>query len=158
MLLKLILIGKLKDRSWDAHCKEYLRRLGAYGKVECIELPDSNPENEALLIARELEKDRTAEVVVLGEEGKEFTSTQLAEKLPSIDRKMVFIVGGPYGISPLIKQRANWMWSLSKLTFTHEMARLILCEQLYRAFNIAHGGAYHHLSDEEIASQKRRSK
>ena len=73
MLVKLILIGKLKDRSWESHCQEYLRRLGAYGKVEYVELPDSDPISEAKLIQRELERDKGAEIVVLGEEGREYT-------------------------------------------------------------------------------------
>ena len=114
MLVKLILIGKLKDRSWEAHCQEYLRRLGAYGKVEYVELPDSNPEAEAKLISRELDRDKGAEVVVLGEEGKEYTSIELANKIPAVNRKIVFIIGGPYGVDPEIKQRADWIWSLSK--------------------------------------------
>ena len=156
MFVKLILIGKLKDRNLDALCREYLRRLGAYGKVEYLELPDSDPAGEAKLILKELEKERNAEIVVLGEEGKEFTSIALSARLSAIDRKIVFIVGGPYGIDPQVKQRANWLWSLSKLTFPHEIARLLLCEQLYRAANLAHGGAYHHLSAEQQGASKRR--
>ncbi len=156
MLIKLILIGKLKDRSWEAHCQEYLRRLGAYGKVEYVELPDSNPEAEAKLISRELDRDKGAEVVVLGEEGKEYTSIELANKIPAVNRKIVFIIGGPYGVDPEIKQRADWIWSLSKMTFPHEIARLLLCEQLYRAYNLAHGGSYHHLSDEQKQALKKK--
>ena len=156
MLVKLILIGKLKDRSWEAHCQEYLRRLGAYGKVEYVELPDSNPEAEAKLISRELDRDKGAEVVVLGEEGKEYTSIELANKIPAVNRKIVFIIGGPYGVDPEIKQRADWIWSLSKMTFPHEIARLLLCEQLYRAYNLAHGGSYHHLSDEQKQALKKK--
>ena len=156
MLVKLILIGKLKDRSWESHCQEYLRRLGAYGKVEYVELADSDPISEAKLILRELERDKGAEVVVLGEEGKEYTSIELSQKIPAINRKTVFIVGGPYGVAAEIKQRADWIWSLSKMTFPHEIARLLLCEQLYRAFNLAHGGSYHHLSKEEKLSQNKK--
>ena len=157
MLIKLILIGKLKDRSLESHCQEYLRRLGAYGKVEYTELPDSDPESEAKLILRELDKDKNAQVVVLGEEGKEYTSIELAARIPAIDRKIVFIIGGPYGVSAQIKQRADWIWSLSKMTFPHEIARLLLCEQLYRIYNLAHGGSYHHLSKEQEASGRKKS-
>ena len=156
MLIKLLMIGKLKDRSWEAHCQEYLRRLGAYGKVEYVELPDSTPETEAKLLMRELEKERNAEVVVLGEEGREYTSIELARKIPTIDRKIIFIIGGPYGVAAEVKQRANWIWSLSKMTFPHEIARLLLCEQLYRICNLAHGGSYHHLSKEEKQAQNRK--
>jgi len=149
MLMKLILIGRLKDRQFEERCQEYLRRLRAYGKVEYLELPDSDPASEAKLIRRELERDRGAEVVVLGEEGREYTSIELARRLPAVDRKQIYIVGGPYGVAEEIKKEASWIWSLSKMTFPHEIARLLLCEQLYRAWNLAHGGSYHHLSDAE---------
>ena len=76
-------------------------------------------------------------------------------RLPSIDRKIVFIVGGPYGVAAEIKQRADWIWSLSKMTFPHEIARLLLCEQLYRAWNLANGGSYHHLSDEQKQNSRK---
>ena len=145
MLMKLILVGKMKDKALDAKCAEYLKRLRAYGKVEVVELADSNVENEAKAIARELERDRVRDFIVLTEEGKEFTSVQLSERLCTSDRKLVFLIGGPYGIAPEIKAQAQTLWSLSKLTFPHEIARLLLCEQLYRAMNIAQGGSYHHI-------------
>ena len=147
MLMKLILIGRLKDKSLEEHCQEYLRRLRAYGKVETVVLPDSDPGSEAKLIRRELDRDRGAEIIVLGEEGREYTTVELAKKLPAADRKLVFIVGGPYGVAEEIKRGSAWIWSLSKMTFPHEVARLLLCEQLYRVYNLAHGGSYHHLSD-----------
>ena len=80
---------------------------------------------------------------MLSEEGRQFTSTEFAAKLGSFDRKIVFVIGGPCGLAPEVKQRADLLWSLSKLTFTHELARLLLMEQLFRATNILHGGSYH---------------
>lgn len=142
--MKLILIGKLKDRSLQSKCDEYLKRLRHYGKLEVVELADAGIENEGKAILKELEKDRVRDFIVLTEEGKEFTSCQLSARLASSDKKLVFLIGGPYGIAPEVKIAANTLWSLSKLTFPHEIARLLLCEQLFRAMNIANGGSYHH--------------
>ena len=143
MLLKLVLIGKLKDRALQARCDEFAKWLSPYAKLEIVELPDSNVAKEGLAIVKALEKERSAAVVVLSEEGRQFTSTEFAAKLGSFDRKIVFVIGGPCGLAPEVKQRADLLWSLSKLTFTHELARLLLMEQLFRATNILHGGSYH---------------
>lgn len=143
MLLKLVLIGKLKDRALQARCDEFAKWLSPYAKLEIVELPDSNVAKEGQAIVKALEKERSAAVVVLSEEGRQFTSTAFAAKLGSFDRKIVFVIGGPCGLAPEVKQRADLLWSLSKLTFTHELARLLLMEQLFRATNILHGGSYH---------------
>lgn len=143
MLLKLVFIGKLKDRAIQARCDEFAKWLSPYAKLEVVELPDSNVAKEGQAIMRTLDKERSAAVVVLSEEGAQFTSTQFAAKLGSFDRKIVFVIGGPCGLAPEVKQRADLLWSLSKLTFTHELARLLLMEQLFRATNILHGGSYH---------------
>ena len=87
---------------------------------------------------------RNALVVVLTEEGREFTTAEFSAYLGRADRKIVFVIGGPFGLAQEVKQRAGLLWSLSKLTFTHEMARFLFCEQLYRALNLLNGGAYHH--------------
>ena len=144
MLIKIIAIGKIKDRALAAKCQTYLRRLGAYGKVELVELPDSDVSGEGAAVLRELSRDRVCSFWVLSEEGREFSSIELSRRLADCDRKLVFLVGGPYGIADEVKRTAECLWSLSKLTFPHEIARLLLCEQLYRAMNLAHGGAYHH--------------
>ena len=68
---------------------------------------------------------------------------KFAEVLGKFDRKVVFVIGGPYGLAPEIRVKADLLWSLSRLTFTHELARLLLFEQLFRAVNILHGGSYH---------------
>ena len=143
MLMKAIVVGKLKDKMMQSRCDEYAKWIGSYAKLEVRELADSTPEQEGQAIVRELDKDRNAYVVVLSEEGREFTTRQFAEHLGQLDRKVIFVIGGPYGHIPAVKQRANLLWSLSKLTFTHEIARLLLYEQLFRAVNILHGGHYH---------------
>ncbi|MBO5643829.1 MAG: 23S rRNA (pseudouridine(1915)-N(3))-methyltransferase RlmH [Lentisphaeria bacterium] len=144
MLMKLILVGKLKDKMILSKCEEYLKRLRHYGKLEVVELADSGIESEGKAILKELERDRVRDFIVLTEEGKEYSSVQLSNRLVSSDKKLVFLIGGPYGIAPEVKAAADTLWSLSKLTFPHEIARLLLCEQLFRAMNIANGGAYHH--------------
>lgn len=143
MLIKCLFVGKLKDRAMQVRCNEFAKWLSPYAKVELIELPDSTVQKEGQAILKALEKERTSAVIVLSEEGHEFTSARFAEKLGCFDRKVVFVIGGPYGLLPEVKERADLLWSLSKLTFTHELARLLLLEQLFRATNILHGGSYH---------------
>lgn len=143
MFLKAIVVGKLKDRFLQARCDEYAKWIGGYGKLEVRELPDSTTEKEGAAILKELEHDKGAFVICLTEEGRQFTSVDFSAYIQKIDRKVVFIIGGPYGISPTVKEKSNLLWSLSKLTFTHELARLLLFEQLFRAANIASGGHYH---------------
>lgn len=142
MLIKVLAVGKLKDRALHARCEEYLKWISTYGKAELQELPDSNVQKEGQAILKALEKERGC-VVVLTEEGREFTSEKFAKWLGSQDCKVTFVIGGPYGLAPEVKQRATLLWSLSQLTFTHEMARFFLAEQLFRAGNILHGGKYH---------------
>ena len=143
MLIKTIFVGKLKDKSIQARCDDFMLWISPYAKTEVRELPDSSVPKEGQAILKELDKDKNAFVIVLSEEGKLFSSTQFAAKLKQIDRKIVFVIGGPYGLDPAVKQRADLLWSLSPLTFTHELARLLLCEQIFRAININHGGHYH---------------
>ena len=143
MLLEILAVGKMKDRALQARCDEYQTWLGAYGKVKMELVPDSTPDKEGTALLRHLDKEQGAHVIALTEEGQEYTSVAFARHLESIQRKVVFVIGGPDGLSPAVKQRADELWSLSRLTFTHEMARFLLLEQLFRAQNILHGGHYH---------------
>ena len=143
MLLKVLVIGKLKDKNFQSRIVEYSKWLTQNNKIEILELPDSTKEKENELLLKHIEKENHAYIVALSEDGKELTSRELAAKLGAIQQKIVFIIGGPYGLTSEVKQRADFLWSLSKLTFTHEFARLILLEQLFRASNIQMGGSYH---------------
>lgn len=145
MLCKIIVVGKPKDKVLGAKSAEFVSRCGAYGKVECVELPDSDVAKEGKSLMKELEKEKNSFVFVLSEEGKLFTTATFAQKISAIDRKIVFVIGGSFGLAPEVKARADLLWSLSPLTFTHEMARFLLCEQLYRALNFNAGGSYHHV-------------
>ena len=144
MIFKIVAVGKLKERSFAERCAEYAKRLGAYAKVQLVEVADGTVESEGTAILRELDRERHAEVVVLSEEGREFDTAGFARRLAAADRKIVFVIGGPFGLAPEVKARAQLLWSLSRLTFTHEMARTLLLEQLYRACNLNAGGSYHH--------------
>ena len=143
MLLKVLVIGKLKDKHFQSRVEEYSKWLTQNNKIEILELPDSTKEKENELLLKHIEKENHAYIVALSEDGRELTSRELASKLGAIQQKIVFIIGGPYGLTKEVKQRADFLWSLSKLTFTHEFARLILLEQLFRASNIQMGGSYH---------------
>ncbi len=143
LLIKTILVGKLKDRAFQARCDEYAKWLSPYAKLDVRILPDSTVAEEGKAILRELEKERASYVVVLSEEGKEFTTAQFATQLARLDRKVVFVIGGPYGLDEAVKKRADLLWSLSSLTFTHEIARVLLYEQLFRCLNLNAGGHYH---------------
>jgi 23S rRNA (pseudouridine1915-N3)-methyltransferase len=144
MLIKIIAVGKIKDRGLQGKITEFSKWISRYAKLETVELRDSNIEQESEAILKCLGKDKTF-VFTLSEEGKEFTSNEFSQKLSGIDKKMTFIIGGPFGLPPAVKQRADCLFSLSQMTFTHEMARLFLLEQIYRAIDIAKGGKYHNI-------------
>ena len=107
---------------------------------------EQQKEREGSLIIKSLQPGDV--VVLLDEKGKEFRSVEFASwmegKLNTVSRRLVFVVGGPYGFSKSVYALANDKISLSKMTFSHQMIRLIFVEQLYRAMNILHGGPYHH--------------
>ncbi|MBO7327502.1 MAG: 23S rRNA (pseudouridine(1915)-N(3))-methyltransferase RlmH [Lentisphaeria bacterium] len=143
-MVKLVAVGRMRDRLFESRCQEFLTRLNAYGRCETVVLPDSDVANEGKAMLRELDRERGALVVALTEEGREFSTKEFSEYLGKVDRRIVFIIGGPFGIADEVKKRADLLMALSKMTFTHEMARMIFLEQLYRALNLLNGGAYHH--------------
>ena len=135
-------MGKLKEQYLLDAVKEYAKRLSAYCKLEITELnPAKLPENpSAAQIAG-------AFVTALCIEGKMLTSEEFSEKITGKINDgtgtFVFIIGSSYGISDAVKNKADFKLSFSRMTFPHQMARVILCEQLYRAFKISQGSAYH---------------
>lgn len=143
MLLKLVVVGKVKDVHYSAKINEFMQRLNAFGKVEIVELRDDTVEKESAAILKVLENER-GWVVILDERGENITSTLLAEKIRNCDRKIVMVIGGAFGFTDEVRKRADYLLALSKFTVTHEMARLILIEQLYRACTIIAGKKYHH--------------
>lgn len=152
MEIIIIAIGKIKNEFFSGAIKEYLLRLKPYASVKILELNpepfgDSNHEKskkvEGERILSALEKYAGAEVFLLHERGKEMDSVKFSEKMSSTSGKIVFVVAGALGFSEEVLQKYSQL-SLSKMTFPHEMARLILLEQLYRAITIAKGKTYHY--------------
>ena len=117
----------------------YLKRLPG---LEVIEIKDNNPTKEENTIREIIRKNEI--LVTLNENGQSFTSKQLATKLlNSHNQNIIFVIGGALGVTPSLNNLASWQLSLSPLTFPHEIARLLLIEQIYRAKTITQGGPYH---------------
>jgi 23S rRNA (pseudouridine1915-N3)-methyltransferase len=143
--LTLIVVGRLKNRSISALCEDYAKRLQRHARIDCVELRDGNVESEGRRILEALEKRSPAYTLALAEEGRLHTSRKFAEVLQEEKGKpMCFIIGGAFGLSQEVKARADGLLSLSPMTLTHEFARLVLMEQLYRAAAINSGSKYHH--------------
>lgn len=153
MNLVLIQIGKTKDRWLQEGIDEYLKRLGPFHNLRVVELPDHSlrtSQNSEVVRAREAETvlkqlGEDDYLVLLDEGGMLKTSLEFSHFLSSLSdkRRVVFLIGGVYGAHASLKARANAILSLSPLTFTHRMARLILIEQIYRATMIANSRSYH---------------
>tara|TARA_B100000886_G_scaffold216393_1_gene150126 strand:+ start:685 stop:1128 length:444 start_codon:yes stop_codon:yes gene_type:complete len=140
-----IAIGKMKNRSLAMLCDDFSKRLKRQGNFELIELKDGDVESEGLRILEALAKRSDARIYAMAEEGTTCTSQRLADELYALQgRPAIFILGGAYGLSDLVKERADELFALSPLTFTHEIARMLVCEQLYRAVAIQSGCKYHH--------------
>ena len=156
MRICLLVIGKTDAAYIKAGIEEYEKRLRKYLSYEMKILPDvKNTKNMSETLQKEKEGDLLLDqilptdwVVLLDEKGKQYTSTGfsgfLAQKMLGGIKRLVFVIGGPYGFSEAVYHRANDMFSLSKLTFSHQMVRMIFAEQLYRAMTIMKGEPYHH--------------
>ena len=157
MNMALICMGKLKEKYWRDAAAEYEKRLSRFGKWETIELSDlPEPANSSPAIEEQIKKKegeailakvRDGDVVVcLCIEGKQMDSVQLSKKLTEMidtGRRVVFIIGGSLGLSSQVTARANLKLSFSPMTFPHQLARIMLLEQTYRALKIAAGERYH---------------
>ena len=136
---KIIAVGKVKKKWIQEGINMYLKRLPG---LEVIEIKDNNQTKEENTIREFISKNEI--LVTLNENGQSFTSKQLATKLlNSHNQNIIFVIGGALGLAPSLNNLASWQLSLSPLTFPHEIARLLLIEQLYRAKTIAQGGPYH---------------
>ena len=137
--IRLLAVGKLRKPWIQAGITMYLKRLPG---LVVSELKDSNPLKESEAIQADLRSEE--QLVVLCEEGELLSSVALARRLEGTGSgRLAFVIGGADGLDPALKARAHWKLSLSPLTFPHELARLLLLEQLYRALSIQQGGAYH---------------
>jgi 23S rRNA (pseudouridine1915-N3)-methyltransferase len=149
--LRVIWTGKTKDAHLRALMDDYLKRLSHFVKCEISEFRESPGSGKTLGIDKDSKRisdglRQGAVNVLLDPEGAEWSSEQLAKEIQrwqdSGTKEVTFIVGGPNGVSTELSARASKRWSLSRLTLTHEMARVVLLEQLYRAYTIIHGLPY----------------
>ena len=151
----LILVGKTTDKHFQAGISYYADRITHYMPFDIVTIPElKNTKSlseeqqktmEGELILKQLQPSDT--LVLLDEHGKELRSIELAkwlEQKQQTARRLVFVIGGPYGFSEAVYNRANEKLSLSKLTFSHQMVRLVFTEQIYRACTIIKGEPYHH--------------
>lgn len=156
MKIKLLVVGKTKDSALQSLIEDYCKRLNHYSNFELQVIPDLKKtknlsqieikEKEGILILNQIENSDW--LVLLDEKGKEFTSLQfsafLQKKMNSGHKQLVFVIGGAYGFSQSVYQRANEKIAFSKMTFSHQMIRLFATEQIYRAFTILNNEPYHH--------------
>ncbi len=156
MTIKLLCIGKTDKRELNQLIEIYKKRLQFYNKFEIEIIPDlkktknldenQQKEKEGELILAKTQN--SAFLVLLDENGKEFSSEKFSEyiqkRLNSGLKQLIFVIGGPYGFSDAVYQRANSKVALSQMTFSHQMVRLFFTEQLYRAFTILKNEPYHH--------------
>lgn len=157
MKISLIYIGKTDQEYLKKGITIYLDRLKHYIPFNMIEIPDiKNSKNLSVEQQKQKEGELilqkivpTDDVVLLDENGKHFTSVEFSslieKKMVMSTQNLVFIIGGPYGFSQDVYSRANSKFALSKMTFSHQMVRLIFVEQLYRAMTIIKGEPYHHV-------------
>ena len=158
MKIKIVTVGKLKEKYLKAGIAEYSKRISRFAKLEMIELADektpdkaSEIENQKILEtegARILSKIGERDfVLVLAIEGKTFSSEEFSKQLEEAYIKgystLTFIIGGSLGLAPGVKNRANLSVSFGRLTLPHQLMRLVLIEQIYRAFTIQQGSPYH---------------
>ncbi len=147
-MIKIICVGKIKENFFKEAINEYKKRLNKYTKLEIIEVPDEcNGEilkKEAISILKHInEKDF---VITLEIDGNELNSIELSNKVNDTlinNSNIVFIIGGSLGLDNLVKIRSNYKLSFSKLTFPHQLFRIILLEQIYRSFKILNNESYH---------------
>lgn len=143
-MIKIISIGKIKEKNLKDGIEDYLKRITKYHKINLIELPDSNIDSEGNEIIKYLNnKDY---IISLAIEGTNLSSEELSKKIDNIfitNPNITFIIGGSNGIREDIKKRSNYLLSFSKMTFPHGLFRLILLEQIYRSFKILNNETYH---------------
>ncbi len=153
MQIDLIVVGKLKEKSMQQMCNEYIKRLGSYCKLNVVELKDeSNNLDEKTVMSREADAinkvlDDKSYIIIMDIDGKQMGSEEFSRKIDDIttyeNSKITFVIGGSLGIDPSIKAKANMRMSFSKMTFPHQLFRVMLLEQIYRQFRIAKNEPYH---------------
>ena len=158
MNISVVCVGKVKEKYYRDAIAEYLKRLSKYCKIEVIEVADEKtPDNASETVEEQIrskEGERIlknvkddAYVITLEIQGKQLTSEQLADKIDTLGIQgtshIVFIIGGSIGLGQEVLKRSNYALSFSKMTFPHQLMRVILLEQIYRSYRIINGEPYH---------------
>lgn len=143
-MIKIVCVGRVKEKYLRDGILDYETRIGKYHKINIIEVDDSNIIEEKERILKCISpKDF---VITLDIDGEQLSSTQLADKIDKTfisNSNIVFVIGGSYGLDIAVKERSNFSLSFSKLTFPHQLFRIILLEQIYRVFKILNNETYH---------------
>ncbi len=158
MKIYIISAGKLKEKYWNMAVEEYSKRLSRYCKLELIQVQDekttegASPAEEEAVKVKEGERmlakiPDSAYVIALAIEGKQLDSVAFAEKIQELGvrgtSQIVFVIGGSLGLSDAVMKRADYALSFSPMTFPHQMMKVVLLEQIYRAYRIINGEPYH---------------
>lgn len=158
MNITLITVGKVKEKFFRDAIDEYVKRLGRYCKIHIIEVADENTPNHAPAAMEEQIKKKEGErilkyitdsmyVIALAIEGKNFSSEEFASKLEQMGIEgtsdICFVIGGSLGLAQSVYNRADELLSFSKMTFPHQLMRVVFLEQIYRCFRIIHNEPYH---------------
>ena len=156
--IKIICVGSLKEKYLVSAVDEYKKRLKSFCDFEIVEIAEQrlpeNPSSSQIQLALEKEAERISEkipkgsaVISMAIEGKQFSSEELSEKISDFavngKSKIVFLIGSSFGLCEALKQNSDLKLSMSKMTFPHQLARVMLCEQIYRAFGIINHTKYH---------------
>lgn len=147
-MITIICVGKIKEKYFSDAILEYSKRISKYHKIKIIEVNDYEGSRALIKEEEEIKKHLKPKdfVITLEIEGQKLTSLELSKKIEKLfigHSNLVFIIGGSYGISPNIKEISNYALSFSDLTFPHQLFRVILLEQIYRAFSIINNEKYH---------------
>lgn len=157
LTVRILCVGKCKEKYWREACAEYGKRLSAFCRFEIVEVDEERlPERPSQAQIengleqegkRLLQKAGNSSMIALCIEGKEISSPQLAQYLEQVTvngvSSLTFVIGGSWGLWEEVKRKATLRLSMSPMTFPHQLARVMLCEQIYRAFQIIHSGKYH---------------
>lgn len=158
MKITILTVGKIKEKFYREAIEEYTKRLSRYSRVEIVEVADEKTPDRASEAEEKLIKEKEGErllryvkdtdyVCALAIEGQQLDSVELSGKLEALGvvgvSSIVFVIGGSLGLSEQVLRRADYKLSFSKMTFPHQLMRVILLEQIYRSFRIMHGEPYH---------------
>lgn len=145
--MKIICVGKIKEKFFRDAIEEYVKRISKYTKLEIVEIPDESDFNLKKEGDKILSKIKDSDYVITLEiEGNSLDSLEFARKIDNnfnSNKNLTFVIGSSYGLDNLVKQRSNYRLSFSKFTFPHQMFRVMLLEQIYRAYKINNNENYH---------------